>query len=159
MRRVPNRSRFLSNPSQPECSRFLLGQGEVLWRFQLGFDVFGMSSLQRDGRSRGNAGRSLHSSFFAKHSLLLSHLCLVCSVLGEFPTEPVTSEAHPYSPQARARRRFLYRHPVRSCDIVVLAQHLQQCSFSFFRLYLGAVVMADRRDWGGGGDDPQESTQ
>ncbi|MQL89118.1 hypothetical protein Taro_021693 [Colocasia esculenta] len=22
-----------------------------------------------------------------------------------------------------------------------------------------AVVMADRRDWGGGGDDPEESTQ
>ncbi|MQM01816.1 hypothetical protein Taro_034578 [Colocasia esculenta] len=48
------------------------------------------------------------------------YLCLVCSVLGEFPTEPVTSEAHPYSPQARARRRFLYRHPVRSCDVAVV---------------------------------------
>ncbi|MQM17095.1 hypothetical protein Taro_050062 [Colocasia esculenta] len=64
--------------------------------------------------------------------LLLSHLCLVCSVLGEFPTEPVTSEAHPYSPQARARRRFLYRRPLRSRDVAVLAQRLQQCSFSFF---------------------------
>ncbi|MQL68347.1 hypothetical protein Taro_000614 [Colocasia esculenta] len=74
-----------------------------------------------------------------------------------FPTEPVTSEAHPYSTQARARRRFLYRRPVRSRDVAVLAQCLQQCSFSFFRLYLlylRAVVMADRRDWGGGGDDP-----
>ncbi|MQL98894.1 hypothetical protein Taro_031611 [Colocasia esculenta] len=56
------------------------------------------------------------------------YLRLVCSVLGEFPTEPVTSEAHPYSPQARARRRFLYRRPVRSCDVAVLAQRLQQCS-------------------------------
>ncbi|MQM05193.1 hypothetical protein Taro_038000 [Colocasia esculenta] len=45
------------------------------------------------------------------------YLCSVCSVLGEFPTEPVTSEAHPYSPQARARRRFLHRRPVRSRDV------------------------------------------
>ncbi|MQM09408.1 hypothetical protein Taro_042278 [Colocasia esculenta] len=113
---------------------------------------------------------------------------------GEFPTEPVTSEAHPYSPQARARRRFLYRRPVRSHDVAVLAQRLQQCSFSFFsctccisglRPVRGrrtrvkhvtgltgldeafhhswyqskVVVMADRRDWGSGGDDPEESTQ
>ncbi|MQL81660.1 hypothetical protein Taro_014126 [Colocasia esculenta] len=49
-----------------------------------------------------------------------------------FPTEPVTSEAHPYSPQEWARRRFLYRRPVRSRVIAVLAQRLQQCSFSFF---------------------------
>ncbi|MQL72848.1 hypothetical protein Taro_005200 [Colocasia esculenta] len=46
------------------------------------------------------------------------------TVLGEFPTEPVTSEAHPYSPQARARRRFLYRRPVRSRDVAVLVQRL-----------------------------------
>ncbi|MQM12969.1 hypothetical protein Taro_045890 [Colocasia esculenta] len=112
----------------------------------------------------------------------------------QFPTEPVTSEAHPYSPQARARRRFLYRRPVRSRDVAMLAQRLQQCSFSFFsctcctsglRPVCGrrtrvkhitgltgldeafrhswyqskAVVMADRRGWGGGGDDPEESTQ
>ncbi|MQM11477.1 hypothetical protein Taro_044386 [Colocasia esculenta] len=43
--------------------------------------------------------------------------------LGEFPTEPLTSEAHPYSPQVKE------------------------------------VKMADRRDWGGGGEDPEESTQ
>ncbi|MQM12576.1 hypothetical protein Taro_045495, partial [Colocasia esculenta] len=49
-----------------------------------------------------------------------------CSVLGEFPTEPVTSEAHPYSPQVRARRRFLYRRPVWSRVVAVLAQRLQQ---------------------------------
>ncbi|MQL91216.1 hypothetical protein Taro_023826, partial [Colocasia esculenta] len=66
---------------------------------------------RESGRSKGNAGRSLHSLFFAK---------------------VVTSEAHPYSPQARARRRFLYRRPVRSRDVAVLAQRLQQCSFSFF---------------------------
>ncbi|MQM03356.1 hypothetical protein Taro_036137, partial [Colocasia esculenta] len=136
---------------------------------------------RESGRSRGNARRSLHSAFFAK-------------CWGEFPTEPVTSEAHPYSPQARVRRRFLYRRPVRSHDVAVLAQRLQQCSFSFFsctyclsrlRPVRGrrtqvkhvtgltgldevfhhswyqskVVVMADRRDWGGGGDDPEESTQ
>ncbi|MQM09432.1 hypothetical protein Taro_042302 [Colocasia esculenta] len=44
--RVSNRSRFLSNPSQAECSGFLLSQGKVLWRFQLGFGIFGVSSLQ-----------------------------------------------------------------------------------------------------------------
>ncbi|MQL77374.1 hypothetical protein Taro_009772, partial [Colocasia esculenta] len=108
-----------------------------------------------------------------------------------------TSEAHPYSPQVRARRRFLYRHLVRSRDAAVLAQRLQQYSFSFFSctcctsgyapgllcgipreasarsreadsdqarywfngLGQGEIVMADRRDWGGGGEDPEESTQ
>ncbi|MQL94717.1 hypothetical protein Taro_027375 [Colocasia esculenta] len=78
---------------------------------------------------------------------------LVCSVLGEFPTEPVTREAHPYPPQVRARRMFRYhrlvpsrvatvrarrtfhyRRPVRSRVTVVLDQHLQQCSF-FSQLY------------------------
>ncbi|MQL92159.1 hypothetical protein Taro_024783 [Colocasia esculenta] len=58
--------------------------------------------------------------------------------LGEFPTEPVTSEAHPYSPQAKVKRKFRYRLPVR--DRV-------------------EVEMADRRDWGGGGEDHEESTQ
>ncbi|MQL94843.1 hypothetical protein Taro_027500 [Colocasia esculenta] len=146
---------------------------------------------RESGRSRGNAGRSLHSAFFAKVVLVSSalalvalweahvgcpkfsvsqavssglcpgtcavpsrsvssdldtltpyfelyvrlrerrhivycfrYLCLVCSVLGEFPTEPVTNEDHPYSPQARARMRFLYRRPVRSRDVAVLAQRL-----------------------------------
>ncbi|MQL92387.1 hypothetical protein Taro_025012 [Colocasia esculenta] len=50
-------------------------------------------------------------------------------LLGEFPTEPVTSEAHPYSPQARARRRFRYRLPVQGRVVAVLGQRLQQCSF------------------------------
>ncbi|MQM21198.1 hypothetical protein Taro_054233, partial [Colocasia esculenta] len=106
--------------------------------------------------------------------------CLVCSVLGEFPTEPVTSEAHPYSPQARVRMRFLYRRPVRSRDVAVLAQRLQQLRpvreirtrvkhvtdltgldevFAHSWYQSKAVVMADRRDWGGGGDDLEDSTQ
>ncbi|MQM19268.1 hypothetical protein Taro_052269 [Colocasia esculenta] len=133
----------------------------------------GVASLE-SRRSRGNARRSLHNAFFAK-----------------FPTEPVTSEAHPDSPQASARRRFPYCRPVRSRDVAVLAQRLQQCSISssvvlvvprvcgipceasarsremdlgqahyrFNVLGRGAVVMADRRDWGGRGDDPEESTQ
>ncbi|MQM01567.1 hypothetical protein Taro_034321 [Colocasia esculenta] len=105
-----------------------------------------------------------------------------CSVLGEFPTEPVTSEAHPYSPQVRARRRFLYHRPVRSHVVAMLAQRLQQSrlrpvrrrqtqvkyvigltglngAFRHSWYQSKAVVMADRRDWGGGGDDPEESTQ
>ncbi|MQL82489.1 hypothetical protein Taro_014947 [Colocasia esculenta] len=42
--------------------------------------------------------------------------------LGEFPTEPVTSEAHPYSPQVKARRRFRYHLPVQGRDAAVLGQ-------------------------------------
>ncbi|MQL78361.1 hypothetical protein Taro_010799 [Colocasia esculenta] len=77
--------------------------------------------------------RQLDLSFVAARlrvgkRLLLSYLCWVCSVLGEFPTEPVTSEAHPYPPQVRARRTFLGRRPVRSRVIAVQGQHLQQCS-------------------------------
>ncbi|MQL92647.1 hypothetical protein Taro_025269 [Colocasia esculenta] len=49
--------------------------------------------------------------------------------LEEFPTEPVTSEAHPYSPQVKARRRFRYHLPVQGRDTAVLGQRLQQCSF------------------------------
>ncbi|MQL86935.1 hypothetical protein Taro_019488 [Colocasia esculenta] len=46
MHRVSNRCRFLNNPSQAERTGVLLDQGEELWRFQLGFGVFGVSSLQ-----------------------------------------------------------------------------------------------------------------
>ncbi|MQM07656.1 hypothetical protein Taro_040495 [Colocasia esculenta] len=44
--------------------------------------------------------------------------------LGEFSIEPMTGEAYPYPPQARARRRFHYRLPVRGCVTVVLGQRL-----------------------------------
>ncbi|MQM09045.1 hypothetical protein Taro_041905 [Colocasia esculenta] len=47
---------------------------------------------------------------------------LVCSVLGEFPIELVTREAHPYPPQVRARRTFRYRRPVRSRVTAVRAR-------------------------------------
>ncbi|MQM12939.1 hypothetical protein Taro_045861 [Colocasia esculenta] len=51
-------------------------------------------------------------------------------VLGEFPTEPVTSKAHPYPPQVRARRMFLNLRPVQSRVVAVQGQYLQQCSLS-----------------------------
>ncbi|MQL73627.1 hypothetical protein Taro_005976 [Colocasia esculenta] len=36
----------------------------------------------------------------------------------------------------------------------------QACVLSFISFEVGyAVVMVDKRDWGGGGDDPEESTQ
>ncbi|MQM22034.1 hypothetical protein Taro_055081 [Colocasia esculenta] len=99
-------------------------------------------------------------------------------MLGEFPTEPVTSEAHPYSPQARARRKFLYRRPVRSHDVVCVVSlvrlrpvHGRQTRVRHVTGLTGvdeafrhswyqskAAVMTDRRDWGGGGDGPEEST-
>ncbi|MQM16398.1 hypothetical protein Taro_049353, partial [Colocasia esculenta] len=79
--------------------------------------------------------------------------------------------------QVRARRTFLGRRPVRSHVVAVQGQHLHQCSASARSLEtdsdqvhyrfngLGRGVpsqlkfeMADRRDWGGGGDDPEEST-
>ncbi|MQL98739.1 hypothetical protein Taro_031458 [Colocasia esculenta] len=40
--------------------------------------------------------------------------------LGEFPTEPVTSEAHPYSPQVKVKRKFHYRLPVQGRVVAVL---------------------------------------
>ncbi|MQL74582.1 hypothetical protein Taro_006948 [Colocasia esculenta] len=49
--------------------------------------------------------------------------------LGEFPTEPVTSEAHPYSLQAKVKRKFHYRLLVQGRIVAVLGQRLQQCSF------------------------------
>ncbi|MQL82622.1 hypothetical protein Taro_015090 [Colocasia esculenta] len=48
---------------------------------------------------------------------------------------------------------FLDRRPVRGRVITVQGQYLQQCSS------IEISEMADRRDWGGGGDDPEESTQ
>ncbi|MQL82632.1 hypothetical protein Taro_015106 [Colocasia esculenta] len=138
------------------------------------------------------------------------HCVLVCSVLGEFPTETVTREAHPYPPQVWARRTFRYHRLVRSRVAVVLASTSSSvvsffsctslprgvflcvftdvCMISLARLrpvrgrqtrikfvsgltglneafrhswYQSKVrkfEMDDRRDWGGGGEDPEEST-
>ncbi|MQL89988.1 hypothetical protein Taro_022578 [Colocasia esculenta] len=61
--------------------------------------------------------------------------------LGEFPTEPVTSEAHPYSPQAKGRRRFRYRLSVLGRVVAVLGQRLQQCSFRSSRATASLVAL------------------
>ncbi|MQL69582.1 hypothetical protein Taro_001862, partial [Colocasia esculenta] len=53
----------------------------------------------------------------------------------------------------KARRTSLVRRPVPGHAVAVQGQHLQQSSSSKIS------EMADRRDWGGGGDDPEESTQ
>ncbi|MQM23112.1 hypothetical protein Taro_056174, partial [Colocasia esculenta] len=58
-------------------------------------------------------------------------------VLGEFPTEPVTREAHPYPPQVRARRTFLVRRPIPGRVVAVQGQHLQQSSSSSVALFAG----------------------
>ncbi|MQM09143.1 hypothetical protein Taro_042011 [Colocasia esculenta] len=110
---------------------------------------------------------------------------LVCSVLGEFSTEPVTREAHPYPPQVRARRTFHDCRPVQGRAVAVqvvprgMPQDLasarsreaesDQVRYWFNGLGRGVPSqlaseqeisgMADRRDWGGGGDDLEESTQ
>ncbi|MQM01510.1 hypothetical protein Taro_034270, partial [Colocasia esculenta] len=52
----------------------------------------------------------------------------------EFPTEPVTREAHPLPPQVRARRTFLVRRPVQGRIVAVQGQYLQQSSFSSGRI-------------------------
>ncbi|MQL69760.1 hypothetical protein Taro_002088 [Colocasia esculenta] len=49
---------------------------------------------------------------------------------GSFPTEPVTSEAHPYPPQVRARRTFHDRRPVQSRAVAVQGRYLQLYSGS-----------------------------
>ncbi|MQM07212.1 hypothetical protein Taro_040054 [Colocasia esculenta] len=74
-------------------------------------------------------------------STLARTLVLSADVLGEFPTEPVTREAHLYP------HRLCYDIP---CE--ALARSRETDSDQKFE-------MADRRDWGGGGDDPEESTQ
>ncbi|MQM13143.1 hypothetical protein Taro_046069 [Colocasia esculenta] len=93
-----------------------LQQGETsVLEYQMRF----MALSRESGRSRGNAGRSLHNAFFVK--VVDAYRGYLSSWV---PQVLLTSEAHPYSPQARARRRFLYRRPVRSYDVAVLAQRL-----------------------------------
>ncbi|MQL96768.1 hypothetical protein Taro_029447, partial [Colocasia esculenta] len=55
----------------------------------------------------------------------------------------------------RARRTFHDRRPVQSRAVAVQGRYLQLCSSSSSKI----SGMADKRDWGGGGDDPEESTQ
>ncbi|MQL89764.1 hypothetical protein Taro_022349 [Colocasia esculenta] len=61
--------------------------------------------------------------------------------MGEFPTEPMTSEAHPYS------HRLWFGIP---CEASAYSREADSDQ---------KFEMANRRDWGGGGDDPEESTQ
>ncbi|MQL78976.1 hypothetical protein Taro_011418 [Colocasia esculenta] len=82
--------------------------------------------LRESGRSRGNAGRSLHSAFFAKCVVSLARL------------RPVRG------------RRTRVRHVTGLTGLDEVFRH------SWYQNKV--VVMADRRDWGGGGDDPEEST-
>ncbi|MQM23881.1 hypothetical protein Taro_056951 [Colocasia esculenta] len=74
------------------------------------------------------------------------------SIFGEFPTEPVTSEAHPYPDRLRPvrgrRTRIKYVTGLTGLDEVFHHSWYQSKKFE----------MADRRDWGGGGDDPEEIT-
>ncbi|MQM18668.1 hypothetical protein Taro_051664 [Colocasia esculenta] len=68
-----------------------------------------------------------------------SGLCLGTCVV---PSRSVSSDLDTLTP-VRARRTFHDRHPVETRAVAV--QEITE--------------MADRRDWGGGGDDPEESTQ
>ncbi|MQL71923.1 hypothetical protein Taro_004257 [Colocasia esculenta] len=79
---------------------------------------------------------------------------LVSSVLGEFPTEPVTSEAHPYPHRLRPvrGRRTRIKYVIDLMGLAEVFRHSWYQSKKFLK-------MADRRDWGGGGDDPEESSQ
>ncbi|MQM03965.1 hypothetical protein Taro_036755 [Colocasia esculenta] len=116
----------------------------------VGCPRFSMSQAVNSGLCPGTCAIS--------SSLRLSYLYLICSVLREFPTEPVTSEVHTYSLQVRARKRFPYRRPVQSCVAAELGQHLKQSSSSTLVVPV-EPEMADRRDWGGGGDETEETTQ
>ncbi|MQM22269.1 hypothetical protein Taro_055319 [Colocasia esculenta] len=120
------------------CPRFSMSQA-VSSGLCLGTCVVPSSALLVGGTDTSSRHWSPASPFPVPHFRSANVYCfrtcvLVCSVLGEFPTEPVTREAHPYPLQVRARRAFHYRRPVRSRVTAVLGQHLQQCSF-FSRLY------------------------
>ncbi|MQL94749.1 hypothetical protein Taro_027411 [Colocasia esculenta] len=75
-------------------------------------------------------------------------------MLGEFPTEPVTSEVSPYPHRLRPirGRRTQIKY------VIGLTGLAEAFCHSWYQTKV-QVEMADRRDWGGGGDDPEESTQ
>ncbi|MQM08778.1 hypothetical protein Taro_041636 [Colocasia esculenta] len=87
--------------------------------------------------------------------ILADHVCEVQSadVLVEFLTEPVTSEAHPYPHRLRPvrGRRTRIKYVIGLTGLAEAFRHSWYQSKKF--------EMADRRDWGGGGDDPEDSTQ
>ncbi|MQM11338.1 hypothetical protein Taro_044248 [Colocasia esculenta] len=69
----------------------------------------------------------LYFSSYTRQMFTASVLVYGLLELGEFPTEPVTREAHRYSPQAKVKRKFRYRLPVQGRVVAVLGQRLQQC--------------------------------
>ncbi|MQL77216.1 hypothetical protein Taro_009627 [Colocasia esculenta] len=94
-----------------------------------------------------------------------------CSVSGEFPTEPVTSEAHPYPHSgvflcvytdcglvSLARLRPVRGRRTRIKYVIGLTGLAESFRHSWYQSKR-ISGMADRRDWGGGGDDPEENTQ
>ncbi|MQM21979.1 hypothetical protein Taro_055026 [Colocasia esculenta] len=99
-------------------------------------------SVTESGRSRGNAGRSLHSVFFMKvvdaYRGYLSSWVLQC-VVSLARLRPVRGR----------RTRVRYVTGLTGLD--------EAFRHSWYQSKV--VVMADRRDWGGGRDDPEESTQ
>ncbi|MQL91043.1 hypothetical protein Taro_023647 [Colocasia esculenta] len=69
---------------------------------------------------------------------------------------PVELEEH-----VRESRRLLTLLLVQSRTVAGLGLHHQQCNFLslYTSGYAPGSEMADRRDWGGGGDAPEETTQ
>ncbi|MQL67955.1 hypothetical protein Taro_000257 [Colocasia esculenta] len=88
-----------------------------------------------------------------ERQLDLSSVAMRLRVLGEFPTKPVTREAHPYPHRFRpvCGRRTQIKYVIGLTGLVEVFRHSWYQSKKF--------EMTDRRDWGGGGDDPEESTQ
>ncbi|MQM06287.1 hypothetical protein Taro_039113 [Colocasia esculenta] len=83
--------------------------------------------------------------------------CSSYTLLGEFPTKPVTREAHPYPYPYRLR-------PVRGRWTRIkfvngLTGLNEAFRHSWYQNKFRKFEMADRRDWGGGGEDPEKSTQ
>ncbi|MQM07303.1 hypothetical protein Taro_040144 [Colocasia esculenta] len=56
----------------------------------------GVAELRKETSWRGAILVGARGGFGVNREIAGAPVVLVCSVLGEFPTEPVTSEAHPY---------------------------------------------------------------
>ncbi|MQL84407.1 hypothetical protein Taro_016908, partial [Colocasia esculenta] len=100
------------------------------------------ATLREFGRSRGNARRSLHNAFFAK---------VVDAYRGYL------SSWVPQCVVSLARLRPVHGRRTRVKHVIGLTSLDEAFHHSWYQSK--SVVMADRRDWGGGGDDPEESTQ
>ncbi|MQM16096.1 hypothetical protein Taro_049050 [Colocasia esculenta] len=89
--------------------------------------------------------RRLDLSFVAAR--LRGSLVWFVWLLGSCPTEPVTCETHLFFFQVKESQRVLVPLLVRDRTVAESGLRHQHRS-----------EMADRRDWGGGGDEPEEST-